>query len=126
MNEETKMKSIPHSSLQMNFHGLSKEYPDTFLFEFDVLCRSYDYVSKSQKLFFFPATLKYVALRCFMGLGRENILTSDHMMKKFLEKYQDYYKDKERREEVFRMMQYKDESLKDCVKSFNYNFQRER
>jgi hypothetical protein len=44
-NEETKMKNIPHSTLP-NFHGLSKEDPDTFLFEFDILCRSYDYVSE--------------------------------------------------------------------------------
>jgi len=42
-NEETKMKNIPHSA-SPNFHGLCKEYPETFLFEFDVLCRSYDYV----------------------------------------------------------------------------------
>lgn len=35
------MKNIPLSSLP-NFHGPSKEVPDTFLFEFDVLCRSYD------------------------------------------------------------------------------------
>jgi len=43
-NEETKMKNIPHLVLP-NFHGLSKEDLDTFLFEFDVLCRSYDYVT---------------------------------------------------------------------------------
>jgi hypothetical protein len=52
-NEETKMKNIPHSTLP-NFHGLSKEDPDTFLFEFDVLCRSYDYVTDAQKLKLFP------------------------------------------------------------------------
>jgi hypothetical protein len=56
-NEETKMKNIPHSTLP-NFHGLSKEDLDTFLFEFDVLCRSYDYVSDAQKLKLFPTTLK--------------------------------------------------------------------
>jgi hypothetical protein len=60
-NEETKMKNIPHSTLP-NFHGLSKEYPGTFLFEFDMLCRSYDYMSDAQKLKLFPATLKNVAL----------------------------------------------------------------
>jgi hypothetical protein len=44
-NEETKMENIPNSALP-NLHGLSKEDLDeTFLFEFDVLCRSYDYVS---------------------------------------------------------------------------------
>jgi len=35
-NEETKMKNIPHSSL-LNFHGLSKEDPENFLFKFNVL-----------------------------------------------------------------------------------------
>ena len=38
------MKNIPHSALP-NFHGMASEDPDTFLFEFDVLCRSYDYVT---------------------------------------------------------------------------------
>jgi hypothetical protein len=61
-NEETKMKNIPHSTL-LNFHGLSKEDPENFLFKFNVLCRSYDYVSDANKLSIFPATLKDVALR---------------------------------------------------------------
>jgi hypothetical protein len=39
-----------------------------------------------------------------MGLGKDNIRSWDQMMKKFMDKYQDYYKDKERREEVFKMM----------------------
>jgi len=37
------------------------------------------------------------------------------MTKKFLEKYQDYCKDKEIREEVFRMVHHEDESLEDYV-----------
>jgi hypothetical protein len=36
------MKNIPLSALP-NFHGLSSEDPDEFLFEFDILCRSYDF-----------------------------------------------------------------------------------
>jgi hypothetical protein len=44
-NEETKMGNIPHLAFP-NLHGLSKEDLDeTFLFEFNVLCRSYYYVS---------------------------------------------------------------------------------
>jgi len=41
---ETPMKNIPLSSLP-NFHGLSSQDPDEFLFKFDILCRSYDYVN---------------------------------------------------------------------------------
>jgi len=40
----TPMKNIPLSALP-NFHGLSFEDPDEFLFEFDILCRSYHYVN---------------------------------------------------------------------------------
>jgi hypothetical protein len=36
--EEAPMKNISPSSLP-NFNGLSSEDPDTFIFEFDVLCR---------------------------------------------------------------------------------------
>jgi hypothetical protein len=85
-NEETKMKNIHHSTLP-NFHGLSKEDHDTFLFEFDVLCRSYNYVTNAQKLKLFLATLKSVALRWFMGLRKDNIHSWDQMTKKFIEKY---------------------------------------
>jgi hypothetical protein len=43
------MKNIPLSALP-NFHGLSMEDPDEFLFEFDILCRSYDYTNIAHKL----------------------------------------------------------------------------
>jgi hypothetical protein len=46
-----------------------------------------------------------------MGLGKDTILSWDQLKKKFLDQYQDYYKDKERRQEVFKMMQHEDESL---------------
>jgi hypothetical protein len=72
------MKNIPLSALP-NFHGLSSEDPDEFLFEFDILCRSYDYVSNAQKLKLFPATLKGNALRWFMSLGGHVITTWDQM-----------------------------------------------
>ena len=42
------MKAIPLQNLP-TFHGLISEDPDAFLFEFDVLCRGYDYTSKPQK-----------------------------------------------------------------------------
>jgi hypothetical protein len=51
------MKNIPPSVLP-NFRGMVTEDPDAFLFEFDILCRSYNYVDDAQKLKLFPATLK--------------------------------------------------------------------
>jgi hypothetical protein len=117
------MKNIPLSALP-NFHGLSSEDPDEFLFEFDILCRSYDYVSNAQKLKLFPATLKGNALRWFMSLGGHVITTWDQMKQKFLNKYQDYCRTREKREELFKMMQKEDENLEDFVERLQYNLQR--
>ena len=64
-NGEMKMKNISPSALP-HFHGLTTEDPDTFLFEFVVLCRTYDYTEDEQKLKLFPSTLKDAALRWFM------------------------------------------------------------
>ena len=36
------IKNTPPSALP-HFHGKFHEDPDSFLFEFDILCRSYDY-----------------------------------------------------------------------------------
>jgi hypothetical protein len=54
---EARMKNILPSTLP-NFYGMESEDSDTFLFEIDVLYRSYDYVSDAHKLKLFPATLK--------------------------------------------------------------------
>ena len=64
VDEETNatMKNISPSILP-NFHGLKSEDPETFLFEFEVLCRTYDYLEYSQKRKLFPSTLKGVALK---------------------------------------------------------------
>jgi len=40
---EAPIKNIPLSSLP-SFQRMIVEDPDTFLFEFDALCRSYDYI----------------------------------------------------------------------------------
>jgi hypothetical protein len=117
------MKNIPPSALP-NFRGLPSEDPDTFLFEFDVLCRSYDYYSDAHKLKLFPATLKEAALRWFMGLGGNSIKTWDEMKQRFLQKYQDYCKVRDIREEIFRMTQKEEETLEDYVERFQYNLQR--
>ena len=43
-NGDARMKNISPSS-SPHFHGLTGENPDTFLFEFVVVCRTYDYTS---------------------------------------------------------------------------------
>lgn len=42
LNTVAQMKNIPPSSLP-HFHGKVHEDPNSFLFEFDILCRNYDY-----------------------------------------------------------------------------------
>jgi hypothetical protein len=108
------MKNIRLSALP-NFHGLSIEDPDEFMFEFDILCRIYDYTTTTRKLKLFPATLKGNALRWFLSLGGENISTWGQMRQLFLNKYQDYCRMRERREELFKMSQKKNETLEDFV-----------
>lgn len=110
----TPMKNIPLSALP-NFHGLSSEDPDELLFEFDILCRSYDYVNPTQKLKLFLATLKENALRFFMSIGAHVITTWDQMKESFLAKYQDYCRTRESKEELFKMVQKEDENLEDFV-----------
>ena len=83
---DVSMKNIPASSLP-TFYGKSTEDPNTFLFEFDILCRSYNYLQDAQKLKLFPATLKDSALRWFMGLGESTIRTWEEMKSAFLIKY---------------------------------------
>ena len=78
LGEEVKMKNIPPSILP-NFYGITSEYPHSFLFEFDILCRTYGYTDDTHKLRLFPATLKTPALKWFMGLG-EHTITSWHDM----------------------------------------------
>ena len=80
---ESPMKNIHLSSLP-SFQGMTEEDPDTFLFEFDVQCRSYEYKVDAQKLNLFPSTLKGAALRWFMGLGPPSISTWNAMKETFL------------------------------------------
>lgn len=44
-----------------------------YMYEFDILCISYDYSSNAYKLKLFPATLKDATLFWFMGLGGNTI-----------------------------------------------------
>ena len=96
------MKNI-NPSILPTFHGMSTEDPNAFLFEFYILCRSYNYIDDAQKLKLFPATLKNVSLRWFMGLGEYTIRSWDEMKKTFLKKYQDYCKSKDSKDDIFTM-----------------------
>ena len=127
MYEETHttMKNISPSIL-LNFYGLRSEDPETFLFEFEVLCRTYDYLEDSQKLKLFPSTLKGAALKWFMGLVTQYIRTWNDMKKEFLDRYLDYCMPTNHKDEVFKMMQREDENLEDLIERFNYNLKREK
>ena len=104
------MNNIPLSALP-NFHGLASEHPDEFLTEFDILCRSYDYIYDIQKLKAFRATLKGKVLRWFMSLGCDSIINWNQMKQAFLNKYQEYFRARDRKEKLFKMSQREDESL---------------
>ena len=102
LTRDVAMKNIPPSALPY-FHGMSTEDPDSFLFEFDILCRSYNYVNDAQKLKLFPTTLKDSSLRWFMGLGEHTISSWNDMKTTFLRKYQEYCRSKDTRNDIFKM-----------------------
>jgi hypothetical protein len=113
------MKNIPLLELP-TFYGKSSEDPDTFLFEFDILCRSYKYLKDAQKLKNIPATLKDSALRWFMGLRESSIRSWEGMKDIFLNKYQDYCKSKDSRNDIFKIQQLEDENIEDYMEWFSY------
>lgn len=119
------MKNISPSILP-NFHGKRNEDLETFLFEFEVLCRSYDYLHDAQKLKLFPATLKDSTLKWFMSLGVHSITTRGKMKEDFLGKYIYYCMPSNLKDEVFKMTQKEDENLEDLVERFVYNVKREK
>jgi len=85
------MNNIRPSSLP-HFHGKVCKDPDSFLFEFDILCKSYDYSTDAQKLKLFPATLKDSTLHWFIGLGGNTIASWEQTKRVFFTKYQEYCK----------------------------------
>ena len=96
------MKNISPSTLP-HFHGMTTEDPNTFLFEFVVICRTYDYTDDEKKLKLFPSTLKDAALRWFMALPGDSITTWAQMHQASNNKYRDYCRSKDIKEEIFRM-----------------------
>ena len=59
-----------------------------------------------------------------MSLGGETVTTWDQMKLVFLAKYQEYCRMKDKREELFKMVQKDDESLEDFVEITLYNVHR--
>ena len=59
-----------------------------------------------------------------MSLGGGTVTTWDWMKQVFLEKYQEYCNTKDKREELFKMVQRDDESLEYFVERILYNVQR--
>ena len=119
------MKNIPPSSLP-TFYGKNNEDPDTFMFKFDILCRSYNYLQDAHKLKLFPATLEDSALRWFMGLGESTIRTWDDMKTSFLRKYQEYYKPKDSQYDIFKIQKLEDEILEDYLERFIYTLHKSK
>jgi len=115
------MKKFPFLALPYS-QGMTVEDLNTFLFEFDVLCMRYDYISDAQKLKFSLATLKGEALRWFMGLGSTTIEIWGEMKETFLSKYQDYFQNRDLREEILNMTQKEEDILEDYVEQFHYKF----
>lgn len=118
------LKNIPPYALP-HFYGLVTEDPDTFLFEFDVLCRSYDYTTDGNCLKLFPSTLNDSALHWLMSLGEDSVIDWDTMKEKFIRKYKDYCRGSYMRgDDIFRMQQKDEESLEDYVGRFLFSLKK--
>jgi hypothetical protein len=100
IGEQVRMKNINPTTLP-HFHGMITKDPSTFLFEFEVLYRTYDYKNDAQKMILFPSTLKEETLRWFMGLDGHSIQTWETMKNIFIEKYKEYCKYRDSRDEIF-------------------------
>lgn len=61
------------------FYGLIIEDPHTFMFEFTIVCKTYDYTIDEKKLKLFQSTLKDETLLWFMSLGGDIITTWGQM-----------------------------------------------
>lgn len=120
-NGDMKTKNISPSALP-HFHGLTTEDPNTFLFEFAILCRTYDYAEEEKQLKLFPCTLKDATLRWFMELPRNSITTWAQIHQAFNNKYRDYCRSNETKGEIFRMTMGNDESLEDYEERFQLSY----
>jgi hypothetical protein len=120
---EAKMKNINPSALP-RFYGLVFEDPDTLLFEFAVISRTYAFTTDEKKLQIFPSTLKDSTLIWFMSLKGNSITTWDQMKNTFSERYKDYCRARYTRDEIFRMTEGPNESLEDFEEIFKLSYKR--
>lgn len=98
-NGYARMKNISPSCLP-DFHGLISKDPDTFLFEFVISCRTYNYTSDDKKLKLFPSALKDATMCWFMGLLGGNFTTWSQMKQSFNKKYKDHCRSKYTKDEI--------------------------
>jgi len=96
------MKIIP-PLVFLNFKVMHTKDPISFLFDFDILCRGYNYINDSQKLKMFMATLKYSSIRWFMALRESTIRYLDKMKSIYIKKYQDYHMARDSHNDIFKM-----------------------
>ena len=61
-----------------------------------------------------------------MGLGEFTIRTWDDMKNSLLQKYQDYYKPKDSRHDVFKIQQLEDKILEDYLERFVYTLHKSK
>ena len=61
-----------------------------------------------------------------MGLGESTIRTWDDMRTSFLGKYQEYYKPKYSRHDIFKIQQLEDEILEDYLERFVYTLHKSK
>jgi len=113
------MKNISPPILP-NIHGFRSENTKTFLFEFDMLCRSYDNLHDAQNLKLFLVTLKDVTLKWFIGLGIISIRKWEQVKATLLEKYKDYCMPHNIKGYVLKMIQKEDENIEHFIKRFSY------
>ena len=117
------MKNINPGTLP-NFHGLIIEDSNTFLFEFEVICKTYNYLLDAQKLKVFPSTLKDSTLRWFMILEGNNVESWERMKQTFIKKHKDYYNARNTRDDIFRMIQGENELLEDYEERLQLSYKR--
>lgn len=94
------------------------------MFEFVIVWMTYDYTIDEKKFKLFPSTLKDVALCWFMSLKGDNITSWEQMKQYFNNKYLDYYRARDTRDDIFRIIQRVDESLEDFEEILHFSYRR--